>query len=218
MARAVRPGTVLARAVLRGFRLSWAVGAWTAARMTRAERPSACPSRRSLAVSRTRLARSERSCLPGTGTVLGCFRAIRIAAARGIRISVWVRLPVRAVATTSIGSELTRFELPGTGLSWSERPWSGWSRSGWSRSELLPAGRARSVVARPVLVWAVLARMLLLTRLAPTVPGSASAVGLPLPPSAWSVPRAFPSRPATGPARRPATGIRPVGRGAVEPV
>ena len=134
---------------------------------------------------------------------MGCFRAIRIAAARGIRISAWVRLLVRAVATTSIGSELTRSELPRTGLSRSERPWSGRSRSGWSRSELLPAGRARSVVVlpvvvrlivvRPVVTWAGVARMLFLTRPAPTVPHSVGAACLPLPPRAWSVPRASPS-------------------------
>jgi len=62
--------------------------------------------------------------LPGTGTVPGCFWAIRVPA--------WVRLPARTVATTSIGSELTRCEplrtrlprpiLARTGLPWSERP------------------------------------------------------------------------------------------------
>ena len=196
----------------------------TRAGRSRSVRSLTCPPARCLAVPGTRLARSVRARLPGTGTVLSCFRVIRIPAASEVPISAWVRLPARAVATASIGSGLTRSVLPGTGSPrperpWSERPWSGWSWSRWSRSELLRGGRARSVVVRsqvvrPVLARAVLPRMLLLARSAPTVLGSASAMGGPLPPSAWSVPGAFPSRPAPG----PATGIRPVGRGDVEPV
>ena len=243
-----------------------AVRAGTTARVTRTGRPRSVrplsrpplsrPPRRRLAVPRTRLARSARACLPGTGTVLGCFRAIRVpvgTGAPGMRISAWVGLPARTVATTSIGSELTRSELPRTGLSYSEllraglsrseRSRSERSRSGWSRSELLPAGRARSIVARPVLprpvvvrlilvrpvvvrlvlawavlAWAGVARILFLVRPAPTVPHSVGAVSLPLPPRARSVPRAVPSGPGAGLARRPAAGVRPVGRGAVEPV
>jgi hypothetical protein len=228
-----------------GTPLARVVRAWTAARITRAGRfrsvrPLTCPPRRNLAVPRTRLARSVRACLPGTVTVLGCFRAIRVLAGPGIRIC-GVRLAARAVATTGIGSELPRTGLPRpvlarTGLPWPERPWSGLSRSGWSRPELLRAGRAspvlvRSVVAWPVpvrpvlacagLAWAGLARMLFPTLPAPAVLRFAGAVGLPLSPSAWSVPGAFPSGPSGPPrglARWPATGIRPVGRGAVEPV
>ena len=191
-----------------------AVRVWTAAWMTRAGRfgpvrPLTCPPMRSLAVPRTRLARSVRACLPATGTVLGCFRAIRVPAGPGIRISARVRLPARAVATTGIGSGLTRSELPRTGparpglartaLTRSERPW-----SERSRSELLRAGRARPVMTSPVLVRTVLvrsvvvrtvvvrtvvagaglARMLFPARPAPTVLRSAGAVGLPRPPSA----------------------------------
>jgi hypothetical protein len=63
--------------------------------------------------------------------------------------------------------------------------------------------------------------MLFLARPAPTVPHSVGAAGLPLPPRAWSVPRTSPSGsagPAGWLARWPTTVIRPVGRGAVEPV
>ena len=165
------------------------------------------------------MARSVRACLPGTGTVLSCFRAIRVPAGPGIRVFARVGLPSRTVATTGVGPELTRSGLTRTGLPRTvlartrlpraERPW-----SERFRSELLRAERARSVVARAVLARAGRARVLFLARPAPTVLRFAGAVGLPLPPSAWPVPRALPS----GLARRPATGMHPAGRWAVEPV